>query len=223
MYVEDNADRVPSAYGNPYVWIPNSANMTWSGNPTTDGANRDNWDIDLMVRQSCLWPYCANNAAIWRCPGDPYLCLANSGPLKGQMLPRQRDYSMLSWFNSVDADSFTGSQGYTKYKTLEQVVQPGPAMTIVFVDERCDSINDGEWCSGMNGWPDEPAKWMIIDFPGSYHNGACGFAFVDGHSEVHKWLDRRTTPPIGHLGGLDDSEPNNPDAFWIMEHSTRKP
>ena len=25
------------------------------------------------------------------------------------------------------------------------------------------------------------------DVPSSLHNGACGFAFADGHSEVHKW------------------------------------
>jgi prepilin-type processing-associated H-X9-DG protein len=75
----------------------------------------------------------------------------------------------------------------------------------------------------MAGWPSQPAQWTIVDFPGSYHGGACGFAFADGHSEIHKWLDRRTTPPIGRLGGLNDAEPNSPDAFWIMQHSTRKP
>jgi len=223
MYVDDSTDKVPPAYGNPGVWIPDSATMSWTGNAKTDGENHDNWDINLMVKVSCLWPYCLNSAAIWRCPGDPYLCLAPSGPLAGQQVPRQRDYSMLSWFNGIDADSFTGSEGYTKYKKLAQVVNPGPAMTIVFVDERCDSINDGEWCSGMAGWPDNPSEWTIIDFPGSYHGGACGFAFSDGHSEIHKWLDRRTTPAIGRLGGLDDTMPNNQDAFWIMQHSTRKP
>jgi prepilin-type N-terminal cleavage/methylation domain-containing protein/prepilin-type processing-associated H-X9-DG protein len=223
MYTDDSADRVPSAYGNPAVWIPNSATMSWTGNPKTDGLNSANWDIDVMVKASRLWPYCAQDAAIWRCPGDQYFCLAPNGPLQGQMLPRQRDYSMLSWFNGIDADSFSGSEGYTKYTKMVQVVNPGPAMTIVFVDERCDSINDGEWCSGMAGWPSDPSQWTIVDFPGSYHGGACGFAFADGHSEIHKWMDRRTTPAIGHLGGLDDAEPNNPDAFWIMEHSTRKP
>jgi len=25
--------------------------------------------------------------------------------------------------------------------------------------------------------------------PASYHNGACGFTFADGHSEIKKWLD----------------------------------
>jgi len=29
------------------------------------------------------------------------------------------------------------------------------------------------------------AKWH--DAPGTYHNGGCGFAFADGHSESHQW------------------------------------
>ncbi len=28
----------------------------------------------------------------------------------------------------------------------------------------------------------------FIDLPASYHNGACGISFADGHAEVHKWL-----------------------------------
>ena len=123
---------------------------------------------------------------------------------------------MLSWFNGIDADSFSGSAGYKKYTKLTEVLRPGPAMTILFVDERCDSINDGEWCPEWPAGSSNPQQWTIIDFPGSYHGGACGFAFADGHSEIHKWRDKRTTPPIGRLGGLDDTDPNSVDAFWIM-------
>jgi prepilin-type processing-associated H-X9-DG protein len=129
---------------------------------------------------------------------------------------------MLSWFDSEDAGGF-GPAGCIMYYKMSQVLNPGPAMTWVFADERCDSINDGELCTGMFGWPDQPQEWTIVDFPGSYHGGACGFAFVDGHSEIHKWKDGRTTPPIGDLDGLNKPEPNNVDAYWIMQHSTRQP
>ena len=128
---------------------------------------------------------------------------------------------MLSWFNSSDAQSF--GPGCTVYKKLAHVVNPGPAMTSVFLDERCDSINDGEWCSGMNGWPSQPRSWVLVDFPGSYHAGACGISFADGHSEIHKWRDGRTTPPIGGITALNVSMTNSVDAYWIMEHSTRPP
>lgn len=223
FYVEDNADTVPPAWGNPGQWMPVN-DMTWSGRPTIDGGNVFNWDAEVTIKKSPLWPYCGNSTAIWRCPADDkYPCGAASGPNKGQSFPRVRSMSMLSWFNGSDADQFAGCAGYTKYKKMSSVIRPGPAMTIVFLDERCDSMNDGEWCTSMNGWPDKPTQNVMIDFPGSYHGGAGGLSFVDGHSEIHKWKDPRTTPPIGKLFSLNVPSPNNPDVYWLMERSTRKP
>jgi prepilin-type N-terminal cleavage/methylation domain-containing protein/prepilin-type processing-associated H-X9-DG protein len=223
FYVEDNSDKVPSAWQNPGDWWP-FPSMSWAGSPIIDGANQYNWNPDLTVKKSNLWPYCGNNAGIFQCPGDnKYPCIAPSGPYKGLGFPRVRSMSMLSWFNGADADSFPGCSGYIKYKKLTQVLNPGPAMTIVFVDERCDSINDGEWCSSMNGWdPPNSSLYVIIDGPGSYHGGACGFAFADGHSEIHKWRNAKTLAAIGSGGGSWIS-PAPDDAYWISEHSTRKP
>jgi prepilin-type N-terminal cleavage/methylation domain-containing protein/prepilin-type processing-associated H-X9-DG protein len=224
FYADDNSDRVPPAYGyGTNDWIP-PGDMSWSGNAKSDGINQNNWNVDLIIKKSLLWPYCGNSVGIWRCPADSqYPCIAAAGPYAGQVFPRQRSVSMLSWFNGSDADGFTGCYGYKKYAKMNEVIKPGPAMTIVFLDERCDSINDGEWCSSMNGWPDQSGSWVMIDFPGSYHGGAGGLSFVDGHSEIHKWKDSRTTPPIGRLYQLNVPSPKNPDVYWIMEHSTRKP
>ncbi|EEF62997.1 hypothetical protein Cflav_PD5632 [Pedosphaera parvula Ellin514] len=38
------------------------------------------------------------------------------------------------------------------------------------------------------------APWE--DVPASYHDGACGFSFADGHAEMHKWQDETTKAPI---------------------------
>jgi prepilin-type N-terminal cleavage/methylation domain-containing protein len=224
LYVDDNSDKVPSAWRAAGDWLP-VGDMNWTGNAAADGGNTSNWDPEITIKRSPLWPYCGNSAGIWRCPGDDrYPCIAPAGPYKGQSFPRVRSISMLSWFNGSDADAFAGCYGYTKYTRLSQVLKPGPAMTIVFVDERCDSINDGEWCTSMNGWdPLQPNGWVMIDFPGSYHALASGFSFADGHSEIHKWKDPRTTPPVGKLPGLNVSSSNNRDVYWLMEHSTRKP
>ena len=224
LYVDDNSDGVLSAYGNGVdgrttTWIPDG-DMSWTGNAQYDGGNPFNWDPEITIKKSPLWPYCGNSPGIWRCPGDSmYPCIATYGPLKGQTAPRVRSMSMLSWFNGRDAQRY--GVGCTVYKKMADVVNPGPSLTIVFVDERADSINDGEWCSTMNGWPDLPGFWMILDVPGSYHGGACGFSFADGHSEVHKWKDSRTTPPMGR-GHPNIYTPNSVDSYWIMEHSTRK-
>jgi len=97
-------------------------------------------------------------------------------------------------------------------------------MTWVFMDEREDSMNDGEMIVGMSGYPDQPKSWKIVDYPASYHNRAGGLSFADGHSEVKKWLDGRTTPQLKKRQEitLNVGSENNPDVFWLMERTTRK-
>ena len=51
------------------------------------------------------------------------------------------------------------------------------------LDEHPDSINDGYFINSPSA-----AAWQ--DIPASYHNGACGFSFADGHSEIKKWRSR---------------------------------
>ena len=65
---------------------------------------------------------------------------------------------------------------------------------------------------------------MIVDYPASYHGGAGGFSFVDGHSEIHKWVDARTKPVLrkGVEIPLNVPSPNNQDVLWMMERSTRR-
>ena len=62
----------------------------------------------------------------------------------------------------------------------------------------------------------------IFDFPASYHNGACGFSFMDGHCEIHMWRDGRTKPPARYNGQitLGQTTPRNPDALWITQHAS---
>jgi prepilin-type processing-associated H-X9-DG protein len=76
------------------------------------------------------------------------------------------------------------------FKTADYSVG-SPSKIHVFVDEHPDSINNGTfgvWMSDLSN----PAKAYIFYFPASYHNGACGFSFADGHAEIHKWVDGRT-------------------------------
>src|SRR4051812_41496061 len=117
-YTDDNNDKTPSAFRGEGDWL-NVPDMTWTGNPKTDGQNPGNWDADATIKKSPLWPYCGNDADVWRCPGDDvYRCIAATGPKKGLSFPRVRSVSMLSWWNGIDADGFAGCAGYTKYKKL---------------------------------------------------------------------------------------------------------
>jgi len=103
------------------------------------------------------------------------------------------------------------------------MLNPGPSMTFVLLDERQDSINDGYFVVDMKGYSDKPTQWKIVDYPASYHNNAGGFSFADGHSEIKKWRDPRTVPKLkpGAELTLDVPSPNNQDVFWMQQRSTR--
>lgn len=108
------------------------------------------------------------------------------------------------------------------YLKTSDFVDPGPSMTMVLLDEREDSINDGFWVVWMPGYPN-PAETRIIDYPASYHNGAAGLSFADGHSEIHKWIDPRTVPALKKGAGipLNVASPNNRDVIWTQDRATR--
>jgi prepilin-type processing-associated H-X9-DG protein len=93
----------------------------------------------------------------------------------------------------------------------------------VFVDERDDLVNWGNYMADMTGYsPANPAGWGFSgDMPGMYHDRAASFSFVDGHGEIKHWTDPRTTPPYGTALGSPGASPNNPDVYWIQDHSTR--
>ena len=96
-----------------------------------------------------------------------------------------------------------------------------PSKIHVLVDEHPDSINNGAfgvWMSDLSN----PVKAYIFDFPASYHNGACGFSFADGHAEIHKWVDGRTKPKTTYknLLALGVPSPNNRDMLWLTEHTS---
>ena len=74
----------------------------------------------------------------------------------------------------------------------------------------------------MPGYPNMSSTRMV-DFPASYHNNAAGFSFADGHAEIHKWRDPRTSPDLKLNGGiaLNVAQPNNVDVKWMQDKTTR--
>jgi hypothetical protein len=88
---------------------------------------------------------------------------------------------------------------------------------------REDSVDWGNFATDMTGWPDNPEQAGFYDLPGSYHHLAAGFSFTDGHSEIHRWRDSRTMPPLVTGDVIPDQyrSPNNPDIRWLQDHATR--
>ena len=180
LYLDDSQDKVPQSYG-PNEWVHGSLDFS--------GGNRSNWDVNQDITKSLLFSYCGNNLGIWKCPADN-----SSVKVGATTMQRVRSIAMNAWFNSTDVEGF--GSGFKVFKSMSDLTDPSPSGTWVILDEREDSINDGEFVVGMDGYPDKPTQWRIIDFPASYHNGAGGFSFADGHSEIKKWLDARTRPVL---------------------------
>jgi hypothetical protein len=115
------------------------------------------------------------------------------------------------------------SAGYTQFKKLSQIQKASG--TWIFIDEREDSINDGWFAVNMAGYdPEQRTAFTIVDFPASYHNAAGGLSFIDGHSEIRKWVDGRTRPILrfGQALSLGIASPNNLDVAWLQERSSVK-
>ncbi|MGO8931587.1 MAG: prepilin-type N-terminal cleavage/methylation domain-containing protein [Limisphaerales bacterium] len=210
MYVQDNADRLPGVSGGGYA----SSNTWVSGWLDFDKNNTDNTNTLYLTdaRYSQIGPY-VRSPAVYRCPADHSMALEGS-----QMLPRVRSMSMNCWMNYI-LDVDIGQNQYIIFRKYTDIQTPPPAMAWVLIDEREDSINDGLFQTDLI---DRGASARIVDYPASYHGRAAGILFADGHAEIRRWVDARTTPPLNpdSLITLNVASPNNPDVAWIQERSS---
>ncbi|MBM3882607.1 MAG: type II secretion system protein [Verrucomicrobia bacterium] len=223
MYVDDNQEKLPFAYaaeGNPsdpnwpYAWVHGILDF--------NNANTENWNWTNTLAKGAIFSYTGNSPAIYKCPADQSTVKPTSGPWVGQTVKRVRSNSMNSWMGmNAGVHTWFGGPEFRKYLRMSDIIDPGPAKTWVLVDEHPGSMNDGFFCVDMRGYPN-PAAAALPDVPASFHNNACGFAFADGHSEIKKWMDRRTMPPFKGATLPNVSQANNPDVVWLWEHTTRK-
>ena len=96
------------------------------------------------------------------------------------------------WLDPAGFGANVTSKKYRTFFKTAEIIDPGPSQCYVLLDEHPDSINAGGFANMM---VESPAAAMIIDYPASFHNGAAGISFADGHAEIRKWVDTRTTPP----------------------------
>jgi prepilin-type processing-associated H-X9-DG protein len=235
MYAHENKDHIVLASA--YIGQNDSMNQyAWTQQTEDYSPASYNWDphVDIMVGP--LYPY-INSYMVYRCPSDTSVVHSNTA--SGPLLPRVRSISMnffLGGFGDEDAGIYPGYPIYQKTTDLIPVQSPGPAMTWVFIDERQDCINWGNYATDMAGdSPSAPGEYAFDqDMPAFYHSGAAGLAFADGHAEIHKWLDPRTTPPLIPPNQLSTSPgvplgpaanglpvPNDQDVRWMQLRSVR--
>jgi prepilin-type N-terminal cleavage/methylation domain-containing protein/prepilin-type processing-associated H-X9-DG protein len=208
MYAEDNRDGLLSAEDG----LPGRPN--WFAGWMSYSPSSVNWNIDTDMTKSPMWPYTSKSQNIFKCPAD-----MSSVKVAGEIKPRVRSISMSQVFGY---GGWLTSPDWRTYNKLSTIAFP--TRTFVFVDEHPDSIDDAAFANRCEG-ADQPNTAMIIDFPGSYHNGACGFAFADGHSEIHKWIGSKIKPPIKYAFGLSLNVPAEDswvDVNWMAQNTTIK-
>jgi prepilin-type N-terminal cleavage/methylation domain-containing protein/prepilin-type processing-associated H-X9-DG protein len=234
MYAEDSADKICYASDdgtgtsnpkNAYSWT--LTHMTFV--PTYQG----NWSWDYEVAQFRAFPGISGpplapyykTPAIYKCPADRSTVKINTGEVK----PRIRTISMnlyLGGFVGTDG-GWTWANPYVIYTKLSETsIHPGgPSKLYLFIDEREDIVNWGNYMTEMAGYSlSNPSPGMYEfdqDLPGMYHNKAAGLSFCDGHSEVRKWRDPRTMPPLYSPIPSPYPVPRDQDVAWLQERSTR--
>jgi len=203
MYAGDNADEtVPNVDGTASPTLSGEAAScpSWVAGVLTLGAavNRDNTNTDMLLNHTA-YPYGAYlgsyimTASAFKCPAD-----RSTARIFGQTMARVRSYSMNNFVGNPSRSTSDGSanpfgnpQGdspFPPYQKMASILSP--TMTFVVLDEREDSINDGTFST------DENSPLHLRDVPASYHGGAGGFSFADGHSEIHKWTSAWILQPI---------------------------
>src|SRR2546423_11569959 len=224
LYADANGGRLVGNLDGGNVSTLSNSNKTWvlgwldfTGG-TSFGAPGGASDTNtvILTQLSPLAPYIGHSAAVFKCPADKALSRGRTG------VPRVRSLSMNGYVGDRGGPY---TSGYKQMKSTGDVSLKGATKTWVCHDEREDSINDGWFAVDMTGYdPVSPGSYTIVDYPASYHNRAAGFSFADGHSEIHKWLDGRTTPNLkaGQPLNLGVASPKNPDVDWMQDHASFK-
>jgi prepilin-type N-terminal cleavage/methylation domain-containing protein/prepilin-type processing-associated H-X9-DG protein len=176
------------------------------------------------------------NRSVYHCPADSYI-----DPFSHVVHPRS--YSMNSAIGTVWNGFFSGGappvgtpvnggwlpgnayngaqmawQTFGKMSSIKS-----PSQTWVILDENPFTINDGSFAVSAVA---TTGATYLIDYPSGYHGGAGGMSFADGHSIIHRWVDKRTYTPQGILSpGMGSTAatrqtPDNPDCFFLAPITT---
>jgi prepilin-type processing-associated H-X9-DG protein len=248
QYAGDYNDLLPpndfySGGNNPVQpWFgPLKQQCNWVGGGEDNRANNTEATNTIMLLQWAALGSYNPNAATYHCPSDQSVVTGVG--------PRIRSVSMNSAVGSIWntaknpptappykgdpvggtwlSGSWDGSgQNKTAWRTYGKLGSIRKAAdTWVILDENPFSINDPCFCVAM-GDPDangNATSPTLVDVPASYHNGACGIAFADGHSEIHKWLGGAVKITAGApANGIDvkNDSLSLGDLRWLQARTT---
>lgn len=215
MYTLDNNDFCLGP--TPATGIPSWCEGIFDGTP--DGVTNS------TLTRSPTWKY-VNNAAAFKCAADKSVLRYG-----GASLPRVISYAANAFFGPPTGWVNNGiSSAGNRLKNIRKSSDlsfPGPSAIYILLDEHENSINDAHYFPFDNLGRYANNKWL--DAPSGRHGGAGGFAFADGHAEIHVWK----TPGISKVlpaanGSTPRPYPDLPfigtaafaDYVWMTNHIT---
>ena len=189
-------------------WVCPTGGSGSAGNPMNWVLGTTPTSIDKVdIKNGLLFKY-AKNVALYKCPGDHYVDPKT-------LLAHDRSMSMNAWMNPDNTENgLVGKSPYKLFKKQTDISRP--ALTWVTIDENPYTINDGWFVCDP---PGHPTFW--VDCPASYHNGAGGLSFADGHAEIKKWKDpvvlscTAGNAQIGFAQGAGTT-----DLQWLQDRTT---
>jgi prepilin-type N-terminal cleavage/methylation domain-containing protein/prepilin-type processing-associated H-X9-DG protein len=227
VYTTDFNDRVANNYGVSETidaidrrifdnWVNNV--MTWGASSGTADRSVTN---DAWVLSGVLGKYTGGTVGVYKCPADVKL---STPQRNARFRQRNRSMAMNSFFGRFRATSNPNEDptirgvnwGFQDRRQFLKLVEcPNPSKTWLTLDEHPDSINDGFFINNPTG-----SNWQ--DIPASYHNGACGFSFADGHAEIKRWLSRAskyTRIQFSYPAVITFDAPGRADFAWYLERT----
>ena len=220
--------------GGPRVWLDttaaNGGGLDWS-------SKQANYDPSVQIATSPLFPYIGKNAKLLKCAADRSTVTTSTvfnGMPVGSRVERDRSITMSQTFSGgswLDPGN-TPAVYFRIYNKTTEIVRP--INTIVFIDEHPGSINDGAFaidCGDNIGKPTDQniSTGHLIDMPATWHNGAGGASFADGHAEIHKWMSgylKSLSTADGYDAPLGNNSPTSTDlhrdAVWLAINATAR-
>ena len=227
MYAQDfNDNWFPNFPGQQPGWV--------AGNMDFNAGNTDNTNYTLMVNPTVsVLASLINNPKIFHCPADASIVPKEGARVRSVSASQAvgtvgQTTGQLVAGSAVNGQWLTGNNiansrqnTWRTYGKTSQMTIPGTSMIFVFLDEHPDSINDAGFAVQM---AQTGTAAIIVDFPASYHVGAGGFSFADGHAEIHKWQGHTIQPPINATGGIGNGNSRQAandsanDVAWLQQH-----
>ena len=199
LYADDNDDYLVNNHGKPET---TARRETWANN-VLDWGNSDDNTNKIYLTDSKLGPYVSRSAAVFKCPSD------KAPAANGE---RNRSMAMNAMVGNPGELTNVFNPAYVQFFKISDM--PDPSNIFVFLDEHCDTINDGFFVNRL-----DTGQWGNL--PASYHNGATELSFADGHTEAHRWIVGDTIKPARQGGVGGTFTPVAPADFdWLKQRTS---